>query len=43
MKMLDVSDRIMWIEDGKVKRLEERSSLDINVGGLETEEQEVSA
>jgi len=43
MNMLDVSDRIMWIEDGRVKRLEERSSLDINVGGLQTEEQEVSA
>ena len=38
MKMLDVSDRIMWIEDGKVKRLKERSELDISIGVLETEE-----
>jgi len=43
MKMLDVSDRIMWIEDGRVRRLEERSSLDINVGGLETEKREASS
>jgi len=34
MKMLDVSDRILWIRDGKVQRLEARSNLDINVGGL---------
>ena len=33
MKMLDVSDRILWIRDGKVQRLEERKNLDINVGG----------
>ena len=37
MKMLDVSDRIMWIEDGRVKRLEERADLEIHVGALETE------
>ena len=34
MKMLDVSDRILWIRDGRVQRLEERKDLDINVGGL---------
>jgi ABC-2 type transport system ATP-binding protein len=34
MKMLDVSDRILWIRDGKVSRLEERRNLDINVGGI---------
>lgn len=35
MKMLSVSDRILWIRDGKVLRLEERKNLDINVGGLQ--------
>jgi putative ABC transport system ATP-binding protein len=35
MKMLDVSDRILWIEDGKVSRLEERKDLDIRVGGID--------
>jgi len=34
MKMLDVSDRILWIRDGKVQRLEERKNLDIRVGGI---------
>ena len=34
MKMLDVSDRILWIRDGKVQRLEERHNLNIEVGGI---------
>jgi putative ABC transport system ATP-binding protein len=34
MEMLNVSDRIMWILDGKVDRLEERANLDIKVGGM---------
>ena len=34
MEMLNVSDRIMWISDGKVDRLEERANLDIKVGGM---------
>jgi len=34
MKMLDVSDRILWIRDGKVDRLEERKDLKITVGGI---------
>jgi len=37
MKMLDVSDRVVWIRDGKIDRIEERSDLDINVGGIEGE------
>jgi len=31
-KMLDVSDRILWIRDGAVERLQRRSELDIRVG-----------
>lgn len=34
MKMLDVSDRILWIRDGKIQRLEERRNLDIKIGGI---------
>ena len=34
MKMLDVSDRILWIRDGKIQRLEERQNLDIQIGGI---------
>ena len=37
MKMLDVSDRILWIRDGRIHRLEERHNLDINVGGMDGE------
>ena len=37
MKMLDVSDRILWIRDGKVDRLEERKDLDIQVGHIGSE------
>jgi len=35
MKMLDVSDRILWIRDGKAERLEQRKNLSIRVGGIE--------
>ena len=35
MQMLDVSDRILWIRDGKVQRLEDRRNLDIRVGGVQ--------
>lgn len=38
MKMLDVSDRILWIRDGKIDRLEERENLDISIGGIDHEE-----
>jgi len=34
MKMLDVSDRILWIRDGKIDRLEERKNLNIKVGHI---------
>ena len=34
MKMLSVSDRILWIRDGRIDRLEERKDLDIQVGGI---------
>jgi putative ABC transport system ATP-binding protein len=34
-KMLDVSDRILWIADGAVERLERREDLDIRVGSVE--------
>jgi len=34
MKMLDVSDRVVWIRDGAIHRIVERKDLDIKVGGL---------
>lgn len=37
MKMLDVSDRILWIRDGRVDRLERREELDIRVDSIDGE------
>lgn len=34
MKMLSVSDRIVWIRDGKCDRIEESKDLDIKVGDI---------
>ena len=33
-KMLDVSDRILWIKDGAVEKLQRRSELDIRIGNV---------
>lgn len=33
-KMLATSDRILWIKDGAVDRLEERNNLDIHIGTI---------
>jgi len=38
LKMLDVSDRIVWIRDGRVEKVESRATLDIAIGTLEGEE-----
>ena len=35
LKMLDVSDRVVWIRDGKLERIEEREDLDIKIGQME--------
>jgi putative ABC transport system ATP-binding protein len=32
IKMLNVSDRVVWIRDGRIERVEDRSSLKISVG-----------
>ncbi len=34
MKMLSVSDRVVWIRDGRCARIEERKDLDIRVGEI---------
>lgn len=38
LKMLDVSDRIVWIRDGKIERIEDRSKVQLRVGEVEGEE-----
>ena len=35
VKMLNISDRIAWIRDGKLERLEDREDVKINTGSLE--------
>ncbi len=37
LKMLDVSDRIVWIRDGLIDRVEDRANLELNVGSMEGE------
>lgn len=34
-KMLNVSDQVVWIRDGKVDKIQERDELNIQTGGLE--------
>lgn len=38
MKMLSVSDRVVWIRDGQIDRTERREDLDISVGTIEGDE-----
>lgn len=34
-KMLNVSDQVIWIRDGRVDKIQERSELEIRTGGLD--------
>lgn len=38
-KMLNVSDQVVWIRDGRIDKIQERSELEIRTGGLESAEQ----
>ena len=38
LKMLDISDRIVWIRDGFIDRIEERADVQLKVGVMENEE-----
>ncbi|HIE44566.1 MAG TPA: ABC transporter ATP-binding protein [Candidatus Omnitrophica bacterium] len=38
LKMIDVSDRIFWIRDGKIERVERRADIELEVGTVEGEE-----
>jgi putative ABC transport system ATP-binding protein len=35
LKMIDVSDRVVWIRDGRIDKIEERSEIHLEVGELE--------
>ena len=34
LKMLDVSDRIVWIRDGQIAKIEERADIEIKIGEM---------
>ena len=38
LKMLDISDRIVWIRDGDIERVEDRADVQLKVGQMEDEE-----
>ena len=35
LKMVDVSDRIVWIRDGAIERIDERADIDLRLGQME--------
>jgi len=39
LKMIDVSDRVVWIRDGQVARVEERKDIALNIGEVEVEDE----
>jgi putative ABC transport system ATP-binding protein len=39
MKMLAASDRVVWITDGKISRIQSRDEMDIQVGSIDGHEQ----
>ncbi len=36
-KMVDVSDRVVWIRDGKIAKIEERADIELAVGAIKDE------
>ncbi len=41
-KMLDICDRVVWIRDGMIERIEKREDLDIQIGSIEQQEKKPS-
>jgi len=37
-KMLNVSDQVVWIRDGRIDKIEDREQLSISVGEIETKQ-----
>src|SRR5579862_3620023 len=38
-KMVDISDRVVWIRDGIIAKIEERSEIQLTVGGMKGEDE----
>ncbi|MGQ9454788.1 MAG: ABC transporter ATP-binding protein [Armatimonadota bacterium] len=39
LKMIDISDRIVWIRDGQIERIENREDIELKIGSVEHEEE----
>ena len=39
LKMLDVSDRILWVQDGRITKNQRRDELDLDLGQIRAEEE----
>ena len=39
LKMLDVSDRVIYIRDGLIEQIKERSELKLEIGKIEGEQE----
>jgi putative ABC transport system ATP-binding protein len=37
-KMVDVSDRVIWIRDGQVEKIQDRKDIDLDLGGMKGED-----
>ncbi len=42
LKMVDVSDRIVWIRDGRIAKIEERAEIELHIGEMEGEQEELT-
>ena len=42
-KMVDVSDRVIWIRDGKVEKIENRADIKISIGGMAGEAEHLAS
>ena len=38
MKMLDASDRVIWVTDGRISRIQSRGELNIRLGSIDGHE-----
>ncbi len=36
-KMVDVSDRVVWIRDGRVDKIENREDIEVHIGSMYVE------
>ncbi len=39
LHMIDISDRIVWVRDGAIEKIEDRASIELTVGQVDWEEE----